>query len=65
MTIPKKRFTIYQSTNGYLVVHGETPSITSDLVKDCYTFNGLDAAIAHIRKSMKGWRESANVPCGT
>lgn len=55
-----QRLTIIESRNGYLVVDGEVDvrEHPFDLAKRTWSFNSLDAAIAQIRKVLRGWREA-------
>lgn len=56
-----KRITLIESRNGYLVIDGEatTLELPGQLAKRTWSYNSLDAAIARIRKVLRGWKQEA------
>jgi hypothetical protein len=56
-----RRISIIKTRNGSLVVEGGVKSLedTAELVQRSWTFNGINPAIAQIRKILEGWRNES------
>lgn len=57
------KLTIRSSANGWLVIANEGrcgAGSLEDEAKSAFTFNSLDKAIAHIRKTLKSWHDPKN-----
>ena len=52
---------IFESQNGYLVVHGELKPMSHDAFPLTYAYNNIDKAISHIRRRMKDWKTDREV----